>query len=129
MKELIILRGLPGSGKSTVAKLFGTRAICTADDYITDRKGNYNWRPETIGPSHKWCQRKCKRFLERNIEKVVVANTNIVERDLNVYFRMGMEHGYRVHSIVVENRHGGSSIHDVPEETMKKFKDNFSIKL
>jgi len=31
--------------------------------------------------------------------------------------------------VIVENRHGGENEHDVPEETLKKMLDRFSIKL
>ena len=36
-KSLIILRGLPGSGKSSLASLL-TKAICSADDYLINRE-------------------------------------------------------------------------------------------
>lgn len=45
------------------------------------------------------------------------------------YLDMAEIYGYRVVSLVVENRHGNSSVHGVPEETMKKMEDRFSIKL
>jgi hydroxymethylpyrimidine/phosphomethylpyrimidine kinase len=45
------------------------------------------------------------------------------------YFEMAKNHGHEVTVLIVENRHGNKSIHDVPEETIQKMKNRFSIKL
>jgi len=127
-KNLIIVRGLPGSGKSTFAKLLG-RAVCTADDFHTDRNGNYNWKPENVGRAHEWCKRKCKRFMKAGIETVIIANTSTTEDEIRPYIMIAKNYGYRVFSIVVENRHGGVNEHHVPETTLEKMKNRFSIKL
>ena len=127
MKDLIIVRGLPGSGKTTLAAKFG-RAICSADDYVT-RNGVYNWRPATVGASHAWSQRKCERFMKAEVDTVIVANTTTTEKEIKPYTDLAKKYGYRVFSIVVENRHGGTNVHDVPEETIEKMRDRFSIKL
>ena len=127
-KILIIVRGLPGSGKTTFAKLLGTKAICCADDYVT-RNGVYNWKPETIGVSHEWCQRKCRRFMKAQVERIVIANTNTTEREMQPYMDLARQFGYMVHTVIVENRHGGKNIHNVPETTLDKMCERFSVKL
>jgi len=127
-KNLIIVRGIPGSGKSTFAELLG-RAICTADDYHMDRKGNYNWRPENVGRAHAWCQRKCERFLKAGIGRVIIANTSTTEDEIRPYILMAKKYGYMVFSVIVENRHGGINEHNVPEVTLEKMLKRFSIKL
>lgn len=130
-RDLIIVRGLPGSGKSTLAKLFASRAICTADDYHTDKNGNYNWKPENVGKSHEWCQRKCRRFMENKVPLILIANTSTSEREMKPYMDLAIKYGYRTSSIVVENRHGGQNVHGVPEETMNKMEERLknNIKL
>jgi len=127
-KNLIIVRGLPGSGKSTFAKLLG-RAICTADDYHTDRNGVYNWKPENVGKAHEWCKRKCKRFMKAGIETIIIANTSTTADEIRPYIMIAKNHGYRVFSVVVENRHGGVNEHNVPQATLEKMENRFSIKL
>lgn len=125
---LIIVRGLPGSGKSTFANLLGTKAICTADDYHT-HKGVYNWTPEKVKDAHAWCQRKARRFMKARVERIVVANTSTQEWELAPYYDMARKAGYKVFSVIVENRHNGQNIHNVPEETLEKMANRFEIKL
>ena len=49
-KVLIIVRGIPGCGKSTFAELLGS-AICTADDFHM-KDGEYKWIQERVGLAH-----------------------------------------------------------------------------
>ena len=62
-------------------------------------------------------------------ENVIVSNTFTTEKELKFYLDMADVCGYAVTSLVVENRHGNNSIHGVPEETMVKMKNRFSVKL
>ena len=128
-KSLIIIRGIPGAGKTSFAKMLGTKAICTADDYHTSRDGVYNWKPENISKAHFWCQKKCMRFMQIGVEKVVVANTSTTEEEMTPYFVMAKVFGYKVFSVIIENRHEGKDNHDVPEATIEKMKNRFSVKL
>lgn len=61
--------------------------------------------------------------------KIVVANTNTTEKEMQPYFDMAKQYGYRTFFIIVENRHGNTSVHNVPEESLQKMRDRFSIKL
>lgn len=128
MKSLIILRGLPSSGKTTFANLLETRAICSADDWHY-RNGTYDWKLENNTTAHNWCQRKCKRFMKREIPKIVVANTNTTEKELEPYINLANEYGYSVFSVILEKRHNNKNNHNVPEGTIEKMKERFDIKL
>ena len=63
------------------------------------------------------------------ISRIAVANTFTREWEMESYIDMAFMHGYRVVSLVVENRHGGESIHDVPAATIDAMRDRFEIKL
>ena len=54
MKQLIILRGVSGAGKSTVAEIIseGYWPICEADQYHYTESGVYDWKPENVGKAH-----------------------------------------------------------------------------
>jgi len=45
------------------------------------------------------------------------------------YYDLAKRYGYQVYSIIVENRHDGVNVHDVPEEVLEKMKKRFDIKL
>lgn len=127
-KILIILRGVPGAGKSSFAELLGTKAICCADDYFM-RDGVYNWLPNNIEKAHDWCQCKCKRFMKAQVERIVIANTSTTERELKPYMDLARQFGYKVYSVIIENRMNTKNIHNVPEAIIKKMKSRFEIRL
>ena len=130
-KMLYLIRGLPGSGKSTMAKTMSEAFGCViweADHYhMLD--GEYRWRAETQGIAHKWCQGGVRACMELGHKNVIVSNTSTTEKEMKPYLALAEEYGYAVTSIIVENRHGGKSIHNVPQETIDKMRARFSVKL
>ena len=117
MKQLIILRGVSGAGKSTVAEIIseGYWPICEADQYHYTECGVYDWKPENVGKAHAWCQSIVRDAMASNIKKIIVSNTSTTEKELKPYLTLAEEFGYQVISLVVENRHGNDSIHEVPQ--------------
>ncbi|QHR67649.1 hypothetical protein arall_205 [Escherichia phage arall] len=117
MKQLIILRGVSGAGKSTVAEIIseGYWPICEADQYHYTERGVYDWKPENVGKAHAWCQSIVRDAMASNIKKIIVSNTSTTEKELKPYLTLAEEFGYQVISLVVENRHGNDSIHEVPQ--------------
>ena len=129
-KELIILRGLPGSGKTTVAKQIvdGARdaIICSADSYFME-DGKYVFRQEELKQAHNACQMSVMRAMANGIAVVVVDNTNIKRDDMRPYVEMALNHGYEVSIRTI----GGMTpkdietylkrqVHGVPQEKVEK---------
>jgi len=127
MKELFLLRGLPGSGKSTLAKSIGGSHM-EADKYFMDM-GEYKFDPTKLKEAHAWCQNAVKVWMVNNTEKVVVSNTFTQEWEMQPYFDLAEKYGYRVYSLIVENRHEGVNSHGVPEEKLVQMKNRFEVKL
>jgi hypothetical protein len=48
---------------------------------------------------------------------------------MDYYFELADIYGYRVYSLIVENRHGGVNEHGVPQETLDKMKNRFEVQL
>ena len=130
MKDLILVRGISGSGKSTLAELIIPKhEVCSADDYFINGHGEYKFDVSKLKEAHQYCQTKCRLKMANDTPVVVVANTFTREWEMKEYYDLAESFGYRVHSIIVENRHGGENVHGVPDETLQKQKDRFEIKL
>lgn len=127
MKELILLRGLPGSGKSSLAKVIGGSHY-EADMYFVS-EGKYNFDVTKLKSAHEWCADRVYISMIKNVEKIVVSNTFTQEWEMENYYKLAEQYGYRVHSIIVENRHGGVNEHGVPDDKLEFMKNRFEIKL
>jgi predicted kinase len=133
--ELILLRGLPGSGKSTLAKtILQLRStdepeVLSADDFFEDKEGDYNFDPTKLKEAHNYCQFRCSERMRQQKAKIVVANTFTQEWEMDEYFKMAERYNYRVHTVIVENRHGNENVHGVPEDKLQQMKNRFQIKL
>ena len=127
MKELFLLRGLPGSGKSTLAKSLGGMHM-EADKYFMD-EGEYKFDPSKLKDAHAWCQNAAKVWMTNSVPKVVISNTFTQAWEMDYYFELAKEHGYRVYSLVVENRHGGENVHNVPKEKIEEMARRFNVKI
>ena len=126
MKKLVLLRGLPGAGKSTFAKLLGGKHIETDMFFMVG--GEYKFDASKLKEAHLWCQNECDRLMGWGVD-VVVSNTFTQEWEMQHYYDLAKKHGYTVFSLIVENRHGGVNEHNVPEETLIKMKNRFEINL
>jgi predicted kinase len=128
-KTLILLRGLPGAGKSTVAQLFGDVPHMEADQYFVDANGNYEFKPELIREAHDWCKGTTHNLLRCGSPMVVVSNTFTMEWEMEDYMAMAKEYDYRVVTLIVENRHGSENIHGCPPEKVEIMRERFQIQL
>jgi hypothetical protein len=67
--------------------------------------------------------------MENKGKRVVVSNTFTQEWEMLPYFDLAEKHGYRVYSLICENRHGGVNEHGVPEDKLEIMKKRFETKL
>lgn len=131
MKMLYIIRGLPGSGKSTLADTLSDAlpALRWEADQYHMQDGVYNWKAENQHAAHRWCQDGVEECMRCGHKNVIVSNTSTTEKEMKPYLALAEKYGYAVTSIIVENRRGGESVHNVPEETMQRMESRFSVKL
>jgi len=131
MQRMIIIRGLPGSGKSDFAEwvsdLYYGNAWFEADQYFDLFLGG-QLSPAALPRAHKWCQDQVENaaLLGRD---VIVSNTFTQEWEMEPYLEIAKKYNMRVTVLTVNNFHGNMSVHNVPEQTIEKMKARFQHKL
>jgi predicted kinase len=135
-KILTLVRGLPGSGKSTFANTITNKfSICEADKFFYDKEGNYNFDGSKLREAHKWCREQVEiRMKDNQINEqfyphIVVSNTFTQQWEMDIYFGLANQYGYKVFTIIVENRHDGVNTHGVPAEKLEQMRNRFEVKL
>ena len=134
-KELYIVRGIPGSGKSTFAK-----SICKSWQHVeTDmffmRDGEYKFNPSKLKEAHQWCKDRVHAMMRPTLwnllfnRTIVVSNTFTQEWEMKTFQVLARRFRYKVYTVIVENRHGGKNQHGVPEDKLQAMKDRFEVKL
>ena len=126
MRNLILVRGLPGSGKSTFGDLLG-EPIASDDYFMND--GIYEFDASKLRVAHELSRLKCENQMKENKPIIVVTNTFTREWEMKPYFNLAKDYNYRIFTVIVENRHDGTNIHEVPSETIEAMKNRFQIKL
>lgn len=130
-----ILRGVPYSGKSTIARLIkNVGTICSADDFHRDGDGNYNFNPGNARKAHIWCFQK---FLEAVSSKedrgiVVADNTNVRLWEASPYYAAAEAYGHDVRVInvtapleVLYERHKARKGQHVPFDVVLRMLKDF----
>ena len=110
--DLILLRGVPGSGKTTLGKTIlrclssDDPDVISADDFFVNEKGEYIFDPTKLKEAHAQSQQRCATKMKNEFSRIVVANTFTQKWEMDAYYEMAERYNYRVFSLIVENRHG-----------------------
>lgn len=118
--ELLLIRGLPGSGKSTIAhilKLVGY-AHYEADQYFM-RQGVYEFRPAELPAAHAWCLERAKEAIAQGVP-CVVANTFSRRWEMQPYIDAARASGVPVR--VIEARGRWQNCHGVPDSAIERMR-------
>lgn len=124
-QELIIMRGIPGGGKSTKAKqLVGNGVIHSTDDLI-EANGDYNeffanmvakgdFSP--LGQMHKSNFNNAVTSMKNGVSPVIIDNTNIRANEPKNYIEAALNLGYADNNIkFVEIGTGGLSAEELAQ--------------
>lgn len=125
-RTLLIVRGCSGSGKSTFAKDIAellSYSSCDvihveADQYFM-QDNEYKFDVEKLPMVHVEC-RSVVAFGMNCGSTIILSNTSASEKELKPYLDLAKEYEYNVVSIILENRHGGESIHNVPRHVLER---------
>jgi len=116
--SLLLIRGLPGSGKSTIAKTMPHRRHVEADMYHYNASGEYAFDRDRVPDAHAWCQSETLRLLRAGYE-VVVCNTFTTAKEMMPYFEMG----FAVSVLTAKGQ--WESIHNVPHDVIYAMRERW----
>lgn len=132
--KLILVRGLPSSGKTTFAKMLEESMdhciAIAADDWHYTEDGVYNWKPDNVKTAHQWCH-DAVEFHMKHDDNIVVHNTFTTEKEMQPYFKLAEDYDYEVTTLIIEKRHTHKNNHNVPQEVVDNMEKRLrkSIKL
>ena len=127
MKEVVLIRGLPGSGKTTIAKSMMDDAVRSyahveADDYFMGQDGAYRYDGSKITNAHDACYFSAAKALQDG-KSVIVANTFSRLWEMERYYRLAASFGCNVRVLTATGRY--QNVHGVPVEIIQRMRDRW----
>lgn len=144
-KLCIILRGLPGTGKSYIAKNYlayishafeqlPSPVILSSDDFfITDKV--YHFDKDKIQEAHKWNWERFRESVENSSPLIIIDNTNIKKFHYAHYLDYATRHNYITLIVLVPHNESTNrelserNIHGVDQETIRRMRKSFEWEL
>jgi predicted kinase len=130
---LILIRGLPGAGKSSLAKLLSEDQkypVHAIDDYFTNTEtGEYQFNFSENYLAYKQCENLTENSMKNGALKVFVDNTFTFNWEMEPYFKLANIYNYKLFVVTVEKYHNGSNIHEVSMEQLQKMAEKYKVKL
>ncbi|KAI1286720.1 NEDD4-binding protein 2-like 2 [Halotydeus destructor] len=136
VQVFIILRGVPGSGKSYLANLIAERTggkIFSADNYHI-KNGKYVFNGNDLPLAHEWNLREAKKACDEGISPIIIDNTNSEAWEMKPYAVYAYKSGYRIFLAEPETSWKYSArecakrnTHGVSQTVIERMLDRFDI--
>lgn len=126
-RQITIIRGLPGSGKSTYArKMFPGSLLLEGDQAFTDAYGHYNFQPNRCNPV-KYVRHMLFNALTCGVPHVVITGTSPDGKAIDAYRKVADYHGYKVNLIWIDFDNGSTCMnnHSVPADVIENMKSKW----
>ncbi|KAK6631801.1 hypothetical protein RUM43_013865 [Polyplax serrata] len=141
IKVMILMRGVPGSGKTHFAQVivslvtgneFAQHIMSTDDYFVMLGRGVYAYDYNQLPQAHNWNQKRVLESVKRGINPVVVDNTNTQAWEMQPYVTIAVEHGYLVEVLepLTEWRNKEAELakrntHSVPREKIRQMLERY----
>lgn len=127
MTDLVIIRGLPGAGKTTFAKsLQKPETEHFEADMFFEKGGKYRFDRRWLGAAHDWCYGNVMDNLHKGRD-VIVANTFSTRREIERYVNGVKKTGKNINVYVVKcvGNDQMKSVHNVPDHAIARMADRW----
>jgi predicted kinase len=125
--QVILMMGLPGSGKSTWIKenTWGAVEVCSADHYHEEPGGEYVYKNELAGESHARCFDRFDWALGgvgHKLHFLIVDNTNLTLAQISPYITVARQRYFDPRVVLINADHEAAfdrNKHGLPGETFE----------
>lgn len=121
-KCLYLIRGIPGSGKTTLAQYI-TCHNASADDHMRDEEGRYKYDRTRLQEVHQKCQEDVEEMMQDGCLTIAVHNTFVKREHMGPYYALAHKYNYPVVEVIC--RGNFESVHNVPQETIDRMRREF----
>lgn len=96
-RVLVLMRGLPGSGKTTLAlKMCGATGVILSADHFFYQDGRYSFDKARLSEAHEWNKRRAKQAMQEGHTPVIIDNTNVEVWEMMPYVALALRSKYHV---------------------------------
>lgn len=127
MKQVIILIGIPGSGKSHFCS-DKEASIVSADSFFM-KDGEYQFDVSELSQAHNACMKEFISYVQDKKSLIIVDNTNTTIEQIAPYYSVAKAFGYSVQlrkivcdPVIAAKR----NTHNVPYSTCKRMADQIN---
>lgn len=121
MAKCTLVRGLPGSGKSTFAKSH-FNCLILENDMWHEIDGKYQWNAKSMKDAIHWVM-STTEFMLSHGRDVCICNTFVKSAFVEIYRKIAEKHDAEF--IVYRCSHDYGNIHDVPKHVFESMKSGF----
>ena len=127
MGKLYIIRGVPGSGKTTLAEEMKSSGMIwdysESDQFMVDERDEYKFDPKRLSECHAKCQNEIRDMMRAAYPSIAVSNTFTRKWEVEPYISLAEKFGYEVCVIVCQGNFG--NVHGVPADKVTVMRERF----